>query len=125
MTSGKVSKKKNAKRPVEAAQQHERPVQRDCSQNTMETTKGTEAAPHPFLGRELRVELSDCRIIVGTLIAYIGLGDLLLQNVVEQRCYADGEMSWRSLSLLAIPWKHVTAMHRRLPDCEPISFIEA
>ncbi|RNF27470.1 uncharacterized protein Tco025E_00272 [Trypanosoma conorhini] len=125
MASGKAGKNKSAKGKVEAAQRQERPLQRGGSQKAAEPAKEAAAAPHPFLGRELRVELADRRVIVGTLIAYMGLGDLLLQNAVEQRRYADGEMSWRSLSLLAVPWRHVTALHRRLPGCEPIAYAEA
>ncbi|GET87502.1 hypothetical protein, conserved [Leishmania tarentolae] len=75
---------------------------------------------HPFLGRELRVELTDGRVIVGTLIAYEGSGDLLLQTAVEQRVFKDGEVTMRGLNLLAIPFKHVKGLHRRRPGVEPI-----
>jgi N-alpha-acetyltransferase 38, NatC auxiliary subunit len=75
---------------------------------------------HPFLGRELRVELTDGRVIVGTLIAYEGSGDLLLQAAVEQRAFKDGEITVRGLNLLAIPFKHVKTLHRRQEGLEPI-----
>lgn len=77
-------------------------------------------APHPFLGRELRVELTDDRVIVGTLIAYEGSGDLLLQSAVEQRAFKDGEITMRGLNLLAIPFRFVKSLHRRQPDNDPI-----
>ncbi|CBZ25319.1 conserved hypothetical protein [Leishmania mexicana MHOM/GT/2001/U1103] len=78
------------------------------------------AEGHPFLGRELRVELTDGRVIVGTLIAYEGSGDLLLQAAVEQRVFKDGEVTMRGLNLLAIPFKHVKGLHRRQPGLGPI-----
>ncbi|AIN97008.1 hypothetical protein LPMP_161330 [Leishmania panamensis] len=78
------------------------------------------AEGHPFLGRELRVELTDGRIIIGTLIAYEGSGDLLLQTAVEQRVFKDGEVTMRGLNLLAIPFKHVKGLHRRQPGLKPI-----
>ncbi|EAN87814.1 hypothetical protein C3747_168g50 [Trypanosoma cruzi] len=125
MANHKAGNKKNSKGEVELAPQQGRSLQQRGGQKPPEPSKAAEKAlTHPFLGRELRVELVDRRILVGTLIAYMGLGDLLLQNAVEQRRYADGELSWRSLNLVAIPLKHVTAMHRRLPDCEPITFVE-
>ncbi|KPA78039.1 hypothetical protein ABB37_06785 [Leptomonas pyrrhocoris] len=75
---------------------------------------------HPFLGRELRVELTDGRVLVGTLIAYEGSGDLLLQAAVEQRTCTDGEVTVRGLNLLAVPFKHVKTLHRRQEGLEPI-----
>ncbi|KAG5508843.1 hypothetical protein JKF63_05346 [Porcisia hertigi] len=78
------------------------------------------AEVHPFLGHELRVELSDGRVIVGTLIAYEGSGDLLLQAAIEQRVFKDGEVTLRGLNLLAIPFKHVKGLHRRKPGLERI-----
>ncbi|KAG5504283.1 hypothetical protein JIQ42_06115 [Leishmania sp. Namibia] len=78
------------------------------------------AEGHPFLGRELRVELTDGRVIVGTLIAYEGSGDLLLQAAVEQRVFKDGEVTMRGLNLLAIPFKYVKGLHRRQPGLRPI-----
>ncbi|KAG5482064.1 hypothetical protein LSCM1_05780 [Leishmania martiniquensis] len=83
---------------------------------------GTGAADgHPFLGRELRVELTDGRVIAGTLIAYEGSGDLLLQAAVEQRVFKDGEVTMRGLNLLAIPFKYVKGLHRRQPGLRPIA----
>ncbi|CCW64649.1 unnamed protein product [Phytomonas sp. EM1] len=75
----------------------------------------------PFLGRELRVELSDGRVVVGTLVAYQGGGDLLLRECVEQRLYQgddnekmeEREVAVRGIDLLAIPFKYVKALHRR------------
>lgn len=75
---------------------------------------------HPFLGRELRVELSDGRIIVGTLIAYEGSGSLLLQAAVEQRAFKDGEVTLCGLNLLAVPFQHIKSLHRRKEGLEPI-----
>lgn len=86
--------------------------------------KSTAVAPeHPFLGRELRIELTDDRIIVGTLIAYEGCGDLLVQAAVEQRMSKDGEVSIRGLNLLAIPFKYVKGIHRREPGHEAIQVV--
>ncbi|CBH13548.1 hypothetical protein, conserved [Trypanosoma brucei gambiense DAL972] len=87
--------------------------------------KVSEEKPHPFIGQELRVVLEDQRVIVGTLIAYLGLGDLLLQDALEERRYADGELNHRQLRLIAIPFKHVTAMHRRRPGNTPIAQVGA
>lgn len=88
----------------------------------MAASENGDAAPaeHPFLGRELRVELKDGRVIVGTLIAYEGSGDLLLQAAVEQCVFKDGEVTMRGLNLLAIPFKYVKGLHRRQPGLEPI-----
>nr|CCC92261.1 conserved hypothetical protein [Trypanosoma congolense IL3000] len=76
----------------------------------------TETNSHPFLGHELRVVLEDKRVIVGTLIAHLGRGDLLLRDALEERRYADGELNHRRLHLVAIPFRYVVAMHRRVPD---------
>ncbi|KAK7194964.1 hypothetical protein NESM_000418900 [Novymonas esmeraldas] len=84
-------------------------------------SNGHVAEEHSFLNRELRVELVDGRVIVGTLIAYEGSGDLLLQSTVEQRVFKDGEVTLRGLNLLAIPFKHVKGLHRRVPGLEPIA----
>lgn len=86
----------------------------------MTASDATAPESHPFLGRELRVELTDGRIIVGTLIAYEGSGDLLLQAAVEQRAFKDGEVTVRGLNLLAVPFKHVKTLHRRQEGLEPI-----
>lgn len=77
-------------------------------------------APPPFLGRELRVELKDGRVVVGVLLAYQGSGDLLLQRVVEQRRLKDGFVTLRRLNLLAVPFKHVSKLHRRKDGETPI-----
>ncbi|ORC89871.1 uncharacterized protein TM35_000101390 [Trypanosoma theileri] len=126
MTNTKENKKKTPKgqQQQREEQEHTKTIDTVAATNG-ETTKTVEEESHPFLGHELRVELSDHRVVVGTLIAYMGIGDLLLQNAVEQRRYADGELSWRPLTLVAVPMRFITAMHRRLPDCEPIALVEA
>lgn len=73
-----------------------------------------------FLGRELRVSISDGRVAVGTLVAFQGSGDLLLQKVLEQRRLKDGLVVVRRLNLLAIPFKHLTALHRRKEGEPPL-----
>lgn len=78
------------------------------------------AARPPFLGRELRVELKDGRVVVGVLLAYQGSGDLLLQRVVEQRRLKDGFVTLRRLNLLAVPFKHVAKLQRRKDGEAPI-----
>lgn len=79
-----------------------------------------EAHQDPYLGRELRIELNDGRVIVGSLIAYEGCGDLLLQSAVEQRCSPDGALTHRGLNLLAVPFKYVKTLHRRAPGRSPV-----
>ncbi|KEG07372.1 hypothetical protein DQ04_10001020 [Trypanosoma grayi] len=120
MTNTKGAKnKKTSKGQVEQQQQQQQQGKKAAGE-----ANGGADVPHPFLGRELRVELTDRRVIAGTLIAFMGHGDLLLQNAVEQRCYADGEVSCRPLTLVAVPFQHVMAMHRRLPGCDPIALAE-
>lgn len=77
-------------------------------------------APHSFLGRELRVELTDGRAIVGTLIAYEGSGDLLLRSAIEQCVLKDGKVTVHRLHAVAIPFKHVKKLHRRVLGQEPL-----
>eukprot|EP00796_Vickermania_ingenoplastis_P007598 gene7598-5359_t len=78
-----------------------------------------EPSASPFLGRELRVELKDGRVVVGLLLAYQGSGDMLLQRVVEQRRLKDGHVVLRRPPLLAIPFKHVVSVQRRKEGVPP------
>lgn len=78
----------------------------------------------PFLGRELRVELTDGRILVGALLAYEGSGDLLLQGAIEERTYQNEPASGvtvRGVNLVAIPFKCVKSLHRRKDGVEPLA----
>ncbi|KAH9582353.1 hypothetical protein LSM04_009068 [Trypanosoma melophagium] len=127
MANTKENKKKSSKgQPHGEKEENQQLIQTKMPVHAeKEMNKPVEEPLHPFLGREIRVELSDKRVVVGTLIAYMGIGDLLLQSAVEQRRYADGELSWRPLTLVAVPMRHVVAMHRRRPDCEPIALVEA
>ncbi|CCW71762.1 unnamed protein product [Phytomonas sp. Hart1] len=79
----------------------------------------------------MRVKLRDGRVVVGTLVAYQGSGDILLRECVEQRFYnndedenhpnnntnngnmAEREVAIRGIDLLAIPFKYIETMHRR------------
>lgn len=77
----------------------------------------------PFLGRELRVELVDGRVIVGTLLAYEGSGDLLFQAAIEERRYKDEQgsgVTLRGVNLLAVPFKCIKALHRRTEGAAPL-----
>lgn len=67
----------------------------------------------PFLLHEVRVEIADGRVVVGTLLAFQGSGDLLLHEVVEQRRMKDDFVVIRRLNLIAIPYKHVRKLHKR------------
>lgn len=60
-------------------------------------------------------------MVIGILTAYEGSGDMLLQNVLEQRTYKDGVKTERAQTLLAIPFKYITHIHRRLPGHEPVT----
>lgn len=77
-----------------------------------------------FLGKELRVGISDGRVDVGTLVAFQGSGDLLLEHVCEERRLKDGLVMVRRLNLLAIPFKHVTSLHRRKDGETPLYALE-
>lgn len=77
-----------------------------------------------FLCREIRVGICDGRVAVGTLLAFQGGGDLMLQNVSEERTLKDGLVMVRHLSLLAIPFKYVTSLHRRKEGELPLYPIE-
>ncbi|CAD2219457.1 LSM domain containing protein, putative [Angomonas deanei] len=81
------------------------------------------AAPlEPFLGRELRVELTDGRVIVGVLLAYEGSGNLMLQGAVMQCQYKNNdvvlntnekEITLRTSNMMAVPFRYVKSMQRR------------
>ncbi|KAG8346794.1 hypothetical protein ERJ75_001225500 [Trypanosoma vivax] len=110
--SGKAER--GAKAPGKSRQGQDRDKKKDPAVGMPEVTEES-GEPHPFLGREIRIELQDRRVIVGTLIAFLGFGDLLLKFAMEERRCADGELMQRPLSLVAIPMRHVVAMHRRQP----------
>lgn len=77
--------------------------------------------PNPYLGSEMRVELHDGRVVVGTMIAHQGSGDILLQHVIEQRRHkADECVAVRYLNLLAIPFKHIKTLHKRREGEPPL-----
>ena len=77
------------------------------------------AAAHPFFGVEVRVEMSDKRVIVGQVAAFQGSGDMILFNALEVRSYttADGKQEdvLREGATIAVPFRHVVSMHKRTP----------
>lgn len=88
------------------------------------TPEASAEPPNPFLGHELRVGLTDGRVLVGVLLAYEGSGDLLLQGAIEERAYQKEPttgVTVRDVNLLAIPFRCVKTLHRRRQGVEPLS----
>lgn len=78
-------------------------------------------AEAPFLKKEVRLELADGRVVVGTVVSFLGSGDMVLMEVTEFRSFtADenhgvAETCIRQMSLMAVPFHCIVALHERKP----------
>jgi small nuclear ribonucleoprotein (snRNP)-like protein len=71
----------------------------------------------PFIDQEVRVALSDGRTMTGTIVAYLGSGDLILANVVETlplkaEKKSDQDIN-RLISQMTVPFRHIKGMQKR------------
>lgn len=89
-----------------------------------------ESPPKPvsdFLGKEVRVGLKDGRYFTGIVASFQGNGDLVLFNAVAFREFSEAsnngvkETDIKHSGLLAIPFVHVTSLHKRVEGHTPIS----
>lgn len=62
-----------------------------------------------FLGKVVRVKVTDERFFAGTIQCYDSHGNIILGNVIEARPYPSGTVH-RNHALLSIPFEHIVRM---------------